>query len=124
MAGLARRANRLRQDVPVTAKAAAHIIGGLSDRGVAGCLKIFRKGLDHPLVILGKRSLPVFVAGTVMALAAQVMKFINPGGSLPYDASLLAAGIATQFALAYYLEWLSGIGWSGKEGGDADSTAI
>ena len=75
---------------------------------------VFRKGPDHPLAILGKRSLPVFVAGTVIAMAAQVMKFINPGGGLPYDASLIAAGIAMQFALAYYLEWLSGIGWSGK----------
>ena len=76
--------------------------------------KVFRMGLDHPLVILGKRSLPVFVAGTAIALAAQVMKFINPGGGLPYDASLITAGVAMQFALAYYLEWLSGIGWSGK----------
>jgi hypothetical protein len=27
---------------------------------------------------------------------------------------LLAAGIGMQFALVSYLEWLSGIGWSGK----------
>ncbi|ESX81903.1 OpgC domain-containing protein [Mesorhizobium sp. M0189] len=74
---------------------------------------LFRTGRDNPLAILGKRSLPVFIAGTVIAMAAQVMKLINPGG-IAYDSLLLAAGIAMQFALAFYLEWLSAIGWSGK----------
>jgi hypothetical protein len=74
---------------------------------------LFRTGRDHPLAILGKRSLPVFIAGTVIAMAAQVLKQINPGG-LAYDSLLIAAGTAMQFALAYYLEWLSGFGWSEK----------
>ncbi|TPI56420.1 MULTISPECIES: OpgC family protein [unclassified Mesorhizobium] len=74
---------------------------------------LFRTGPDHPLAILGKRSLPVFIAGTLIAMVAQVMKLINPGG-LAYDSLLLAAGIAMQFALAFYLEWLSTIGGSGK----------
>jgi hypothetical protein len=74
---------------------------------------LFRTGRNHPLAILGKRSLPIFVAGTVAAMAAQVLKQINPGG-FAYDSLLIAAGIAVQFALAYYLEWLSGIGWAGK----------
>lgn len=74
---------------------------------------LFRTSRDHPLAILGKRSLPVFIAGTVIAMVAQVMKLINPGG-FAYDSLLIAAGIAMQFALAYYLEWLSGIGQSGK----------
>ncbi|GLS35340.1 membrane protein [Mesorhizobium tianshanense] len=74
---------------------------------------LFRTRRDHPLAILGKRSLPVFIAGTVIAMAAQVMKLINPGG-FAYDSLLLAAGIAMQFALAYYLEWLSGIGGKSK----------
>ncbi|TIO10222.1 OpgC domain-containing protein [Mesorhizobium sp.] len=74
---------------------------------------LFRTGRDHPLAILGKRSLPVFIAGTVIAMAAQVMKLINPGG-FAYDSLLIAAGIAMQFALAYYLEWLSGIGGKSK----------
>ncbi|RUU95590.1 hypothetical protein EOB36_32130 [Mesorhizobium sp. M6A.T.Cr.TU.017.01.1.1] len=74
---------------------------------------LFRTGRDHPLAVLGKRSLPVFIAGTVLAMAAQVMKLINPGG-FAYDSLLIAAGIAMQFALAYYLEWLSGLGRSGK----------
>lgn len=74
---------------------------------------LFRTAPDHPLAILGKRSLPIFIAGTVVAMAAQVLKLINPGG-FAYDSLLIAAGIAMQFALAYYLEWLSGIGWSAK----------
>ncbi|RUX43772.1 hypothetical protein EOA33_28495, partial [Mesorhizobium sp. M4A.F.Ca.ET.050.02.1.1] len=69
---------------------------------------------DHPLAILGKRSLPVFITGTVLAMVAQVLKLINPGG-LAYDTLLISAGIAMQFALAFYLEWLSGIGSSGKK---------
>jgi hypothetical protein len=75
---------------------------------------LFRLSPDHPLALLGKRSLPVFLAGTVIAMAAQVLKLINPGG-VAYDALLISAGIAMQFALAFYLEWLSGIGWSGKK---------
>lgn len=74
---------------------------------------VFRTATDHPLAILGRRSLPVFIAGTVIAMAAQVMKQINPGGFV-YDSLLIAAGIAMQFALAYYLEWLAVMGWSGK----------
>lgn len=76
---------------------------------------LFRTGRDHPLAVLGKRSLPVFIAGTVLALTAQVLKQINPGG-FAYDSLLISAGIAVQFALAYYLEWLSGLGWSAKGG--------
>ncbi|TIX71293.1 MAG: hypothetical protein E5V21_26675, partial [Mesorhizobium sp.] len=41
-----------------------------------------------------------------------VMKLLNPGG-FAFDSLLIAAGIAMQFVLAYYLEWLSGIGRSG-----------
>lgn len=74
---------------------------------------LFRTSRDHPLAILGKRSLPVFIAGTVLAMAAQVLKLINPGG-LAYDSLLIAAGIAMQFALAFYLEWFSSVGASGK----------
>jgi hypothetical protein len=75
--------------------------------------KIARRRPDHPLAILGKRSLPVFIAGTLLALVAQVMKSVNPGG-VPYDALLIATGIIMQFALAYCCEWLSGAGASGK----------
>ena len=69
---------------------------------------LFRARPDNALAILGKRSLPVFIAGTLIAMAAQVLKLINPGG-YAYDTLLLSAGIAMQFALALYLEWLAGL---------------
>ncbi|MFD1199670.1 OpgC family protein [Brucella gallinifaecis] len=74
---------------------------------------IARTSPDNPLAILGKHSLPVFIAGTLLAMVAQVMKLVNPGG-LPYDALLIATGVVMQFALAYYLEWLPTIGWGKK----------
>ncbi|MDQ6436995.1 OpgC domain-containing protein [Mesorhizobium sp. LHD-90] len=72
-----------------------------------------RTSPDNPLAILGKHSLPVFIAGTVLAMVAQVLKAVY-GGHLLFDASLIAAGMALQFALAYWLEWLPSIGWGGK----------
>lgn len=60
---------------------------------------------ENPLAVLGRHALPVFVAGTVLALAAQVLRFVHAGGA-GYDLSLLSLGIAFQFALAYYLEWV------------------
>lgn len=73
-----------------------------------------RTGSDHPLAVLGKHSLPVFIAGTILAMVAQVMKTVSPGG-LFYDSILMSTGIALQFALAYYLAWLPRIGWGGKK---------
>ena len=72
-----------------------------------------RTSASHPLAVLGKHSLPVFVAGTLAAMAAQVVKTVLPGG-LGLDAMLIGSGIALQFALAYYLEWLPTIGWGAK----------
>ncbi|MGS1097151.1 OpgC family protein (plasmid) [Aquamicrobium terrae] len=68
-----------------------------------------RWSLDHPLVVLGRRSLPVFLAGTLLAMSAQVLRFIH-GGGLLYDASLLTAGTMAQFLLAYYLDWQARLG--------------
>ncbi|MBA8900184.1 OpgC domain-containing protein [Phyllobacterium sp. P30BS-XVII] len=65
---------------------------------------------DHPLAILGKHSLPVFIAGTILAMVAQIVKEMNPGDVLD-DTLLIASGIMAQFALAHYLEWLPSIGW-------------
>ncbi len=76
--------------------------------------ELARTRADHPLAVLGKHSLPVFVAGTLLAMAAQVMKTVSPGGLL-YDTVLISTGIALQFALAYYLEWLPKIGWGARK---------
>lgn len=73
-----------------------------------------RTGPGHPLAVLGKHSLPVFIAGTILAMIAQVMKVVSPGGLL-YDTILISTGIALQFGFAYYLEWLPRIGWGGKK---------
>ena len=83
---------------------------------------LFRTARDHPLAILGKRSLPVFIAGTVLAMAAQVLKLINPGG-LAYDTLLIAAGIAMQFALAFYLEWFSSVSAPSKRPTRSDAAS-
>lgn len=72
-----------------------------------------RTSPDHPLAILGKHSLPVFIAGTILSMTAQVMRVVNPDG-LPYDTMLIASGVVAQFAFAYYLEWLPRIGWGAK----------
>jgi len=70
---------------------------------------VLRCSLDHPLVILGRHSLAVFVFGTLLAMVAQVLRLVH-GGSPFYDSSLLVAGILAQFALALYLDWLAGLG--------------
>jgi hypothetical protein len=72
-----------------------------------------RTSTDNALAILGKHSLPVFIAGTVLAMIGQVLKAVY-GGGMVFDTSLIAAGLALQFALAYWLEWLPTIGWGGK----------
>ncbi|GLS30510.1 hypothetical protein SAMN04488498_103177 [Mesorhizobium albiziae] len=73
-----------------------------------------RTGPNHPLAVLGKHSLPVFIAGTLLAMVGQVMKTVSPGGMF-YDIVLISTGIALQFALAYYLEWQPRIGLAGKK---------
>jgi hypothetical protein len=67
----------------------------------------------NPLAVLGKHSLPVFVAGTMLAMVGQVLKAVYDLGH-GYDAVIIAGGIAMQFALALWLEWLPTIGWNGK----------
>jgi hypothetical protein len=60
---------------------------------------------DHPLAVLGKHSLPVFIAGTILAMIGQVMKVVSPS-SLLLDTVIIATGISLQFGFAYFLEWL------------------
>jgi hypothetical protein len=76
--------------------------------------RLARTRADNPLAVLGKHSLPVFVAGTLLAMVAQTMKVVSPGG-FGYDAILMGTGIALQFGFAYYLEWLARIGVSGAQ---------
>jgi hypothetical protein len=82
-----------------------------------GLANLARTSARNPLAVLGRHSLPVFIAGTILAMLCQVMKIVSPGGFV-YDAILLSTGIALQFAFAYYLEWLPRIGWSGRQPAD------
>lgn len=59
----------------------------------------------NPLAILGRHALPVFIAGTLLAMAAQVLKAVYVP-SLALDTALVAGGIALHFALAFWLDWL------------------
>ena len=59
----------------------------------------------NPLAILGRHALPVFIAGTLLSMAAQVLKAVHVP-SLALDTTLIAGGIALQFLLAFWLEWL------------------
>lgn len=72
---------------------------------LAPITRLTKVATNNPLAILGKHSLAVFVSGTILAMAGQILKTVNPGG-LYYDTLLLTTGIVIQFAVAYYLEWV------------------
>lgn len=61
---------------------------------------------NNPLAVLGRKSLPVFVFGTLLAMLAQVLKATVLHGPVA-DALLLTIGILLQFGFAYLLIWLS-----------------
>ncbi|OWV66973.1 hypothetical protein ATY76_15110 [Rhizobium sp. R339] len=65
--------------------------------------RILRRPADHPLTILGRHSLNIFVAGTILAMVGQVVLYITNKDPL-VGPLFVIAGIATQFAYAYYLE--------------------
>lgn len=58
----------------------------------------------NPFTALGRHSLPVFALGTILALAAQVVKFGRPEHFV-LDTAMVVLGLSLQFGLAYYLEW-------------------
>ncbi|WP_099867340.1 OpgC family protein [Pararhizobium haloflavum] len=59
---------------------------------------------SNPLAVMGRHGLAVFVAGTVLSMAGQVIGYLTETGFV-IDTIILSTGIALQFALAYYLEW-------------------
>ncbi|NRP17072.1 hypothetical protein LPJGGPFB_00289 [Ensifer adhaerens] len=70
--------------------------------------RLARLDADHPLTMLGRHSLPVFIFGTILAMAGQVLLFVT--GRNPVIGSLFVlVGIGLHFAYAYYLEWLKGL---------------
>ncbi|WP_246784635.1 OpgC family protein [Bartonella schoenbuchensis] len=63
----------------------------------------FHVSPKHPLAILGKQSLPVFITGTIFAMCGQIFKTLTTSTFFS-DTLLIISGIAIQFAVAYYYE--------------------
>lgn len=82
--------------------------------------RLARTRPDHPLAILGKHSLPVFIAGTILAMIGQVMKVVGSSGLL-LDTVIIATGIALQFGFAYALEWVGRLEAAARNGAAARS---
>jgi hypothetical protein len=80
---------------------------------IPGLSELARLKETNPLASLGRHSLPVFIAGTILAMVAQVIKLSRPE-SLLLDTLLISTGIALQFALAFYLDWYKGLQNSAK----------
>ncbi|CAF26650.1 OpgC family protein [Bartonella quintana] len=72
--------------------------------------KWFHVSEQHPLAILGKHSLPVFVTGTVFAMFGQILKTVMTGTFFS-DSLLIISGIALQFGVAYYYEKRRSLHW-------------
>ena len=64
---------------------------------------LLRRSANHPLTILGRHSLSIFVAGTILAMAGQVLLYVT-NKSPTVGAIYVVIGIAAQFAYAYHLE--------------------
>lgn len=70
--------------------------------------RLTRLRIDHPLVQIGRHSLPVFIFGTILAMVGQVLLFVT--GRDPLWGSLFVlAGIGLHFAYARYLVWIGGL---------------
>jgi hypothetical protein len=65
---------------------------------------VARLNHDHPLATMGRHALPVFVAGTIIAIAAQAWREVYPLGPIA-DIGIVVAGIAVQFAIVGQIEW-------------------
>ena len=61
-------------------------------------------GSNNLFTRLGRHSLPIFAAGTVLSLVAQIIYFGNPPSFL-LDTLLVLVGLALQVFLAIYLDW-------------------
>ncbi|WP_431320863.1 OpgC family protein [Rhizobium sp. YTU87027] len=64
---------------------------------------LLRRSADHPLTVLGRHSLNIFVAGTILAMVGQVVLYINNHDRI-IGPVFVVIGIAIQFAYAYHLE--------------------
>ncbi len=67
---------------------------------------LVRLRIDHPLVIIGRHSLPIFIFGTILAMVGQVFVFVTDKNAL-LGTTYVAVGIGLHFAYARYLDWLA-----------------
>lgn len=63
-----------------------------------------RVSAANPLALMGRHALPVFVAGTVLSMAAQAWRMVHVPDRAD-DIAIAAAGIVLMFATAWYIEW-------------------
>lgn len=70
--------------------------------------KLTRLRIDHPLVMIGRHSLPVFIFGTILAMVGQVLLFVT-GRDPVWGSLFVVLGIALHFAYARYLDWIGGL---------------
>ncbi|OMQ42643.1 OpgC domain-containing protein [Ensifer sp. 1H6] len=70
--------------------------------------RLARLDADHPLAMVGRHSLPIFIFGTILAMVGQVLLFVT--GRNPIAGTLFViVGIGLHFVYGYYLEWLRGV---------------
>ncbi len=77
------------------------LLGGLFDKATRWGPFRF---LSVPLCLLGRNSLHVFCAGSLLSLAGQIVRFANPAG-LVTDTLVLLIGVAAMLAIAWGNEW-------------------
>ncbi|KAA0698837.1 hypothetical protein DTW90_13865 [Neorhizobium sp. P12A] len=65
--------------------------------------QLFRRPSDHPLTILGRHSLNIFVAGTILAMVGQIILYLTNQDKI-VGPLYVVAGIVALFVYAYYLE--------------------
>jgi hypothetical protein len=70
---------------------------------ISALSNLLRRPEDNPLVIFGRHSLNIFVAGTILAMIGQVLLYINNGDQV-VGPIFVALGIVIQFVYAYHLE--------------------
>ncbi|MCO6048176.1 OpgC domain-containing protein [Mesorhizobium sp. RP14(2022)] len=76
-------------------------------------LRFTKVSYDHPLAVMGRHSLPVFVSGTLLAMLAQTVRWVSAPSNM-LDAVLVIGGVLLQFGVAYALEAFKKLESAGK----------
>ncbi|MFB2551491.1 OpgC family protein [Ensifer soli] len=86
--------------------ALAYLIAVVAPLNRAAALRI-----DHPLVAIGRHSLPVFIFGTILAMIGQVVVFVTDRNA-PIGTAFVAAGLILHVVYARYLDAIQSLGRS------------